>query len=159
MRLGYAHRGIEKAAESRNWIQNLYLFERVCGICSHVHTMAYALGVEKLAQVEVSLRAQAIRQIVAGLERIHSHLLWLGVAAHEAGFETLFMFAWRDREIVMDLLEGLTGNRVNYSANLLGGVTFDVDPAQADAIARGVDLLEQRTRHYFDIITSEETFL
>ncbi|MFT3890988.1 MAG: nickel-dependent hydrogenase large subunit [Anaerolineales bacterium] len=67
MRLGYAHRGIEKAAESRNWIQNLYLFERVCGICSHVHTMAYAMGVEKLANVEVSMRAHAIRQIVSGL--------------------------------------------------------------------------------------------
>jgi Ni,Fe-hydrogenase III component G len=92
MRLGYAHRGIEKAAESRNWIQNLYLFERICGICSHTHSLAYSLGVEKLAQVEVSSRAQAIRELVAGLERIHSHLLWLGVAAHEAGFDTLFMF-------------------------------------------------------------------
>ena len=81
MRLGYVHRGIEKATEQRNWIQNLYLLERICGICSHTHTSAYAMGVEKLAQVEVPQRAQAIREIVAGLERIHSHLLWLGVAA------------------------------------------------------------------------------
>ena len=104
MRLGYAHRGIEKAAESRNWIQNLYLFERVCGICSHIHAMAYSMGVEKLAQVEVPPRAQAIRELVSGLERIHSHLLWLGVAAHEAGFDTLFMYSWRDRETVMNIL-------------------------------------------------------
>ncbi len=159
MRLGYAHRGIEKAAESRNWIQNLYLFERVCGICSHVHTMAYALGVEKLAQVEVPMRAQAIRQIVAGLERIHSHLLWLGVAAHEAGFDTLFMYSWRDRETVMNLLEQITGNRVNYSANVLGGVKCDIGLEQVKVIKQGLDFLEVRIRHYLEVVTTDAMFL
>jgi len=159
MRLGYAHRGIEKAAESRNWIQNLYLFERVCGICSHVHTMAYALGVEKLANVEVPMRAQAIRQIVAGLERIHSHLLWLGVAAHEAGFDTLFMYSWRDRETVMNLLEQITGNRVNYSANVLGGVKCDIGAEQAKVIKEGLDFLEVRIRHYLEVVTTDAMFL
>lgn len=159
MRLGYAHRGIEKAAESRNWIQNLYLFERVCGICSHVHTMAYALGVEKLANVEVPMRAQAIRQIVAGLERIHSHLLWLGVAAHEAGFDTLFMYSWRDRETVMNLLEQVTGNRVNYSANVLGGVKCDIGLEQAKLIKEGLDFLETRIRHYLEVVTTDAMFL
>src|SRR5512137_1267531 len=75
IRLGYVHRGLEKAAEERNWTQNLYLFERTCGICSHTHGLAYSLGVERLAQVEVPPRAQAIRELGAGLERIHSHLL------------------------------------------------------------------------------------
>ena len=159
MRLGYAHRGIEKAAESRNWIQNLYLFERVCGICSHVHTMAYAIGVEKLANVEVPMRAQAIRQIVAGLERIHSHLLWLGVAAHEAGFDTLFMYSWRDRETVMNLLEQVTGNRVNYSANVLGGVKNDIGPEQIQVIKEGLDFLEVRIRHYLEVVTTDAMFL
>jgi NADH-quinone oxidoreductase subunit D len=159
MRLGYAHRGIEKAAESRNWIQNLYLFERVCGICSHVHTMAYAMGVEKLAQVEIPMRAQAIRQIVAGLERIHSHLLWLGVAAHEAGFDTLFMYSWRDRETVMNLLEQVTGNRVNYSANVLGGVKCDIGPEQAKVIKEGLNFLETRIRHYLEVVTTDAMFL
>ena len=159
MRLGYAHRGIEKAAESRNWIQNLYLFERVCGICSHVHTMAYAQGVEKLAQVEVPMRAQAIRQIVAGLERLHSHLLWLGVAAHEAGFDTLFMYSWRDRETVMNLLEQVTGNRVNYSANVLGGVKCDIGLEQAKLIKEGLNFLETRIRHYLEVVTTDAMFL
>ena len=159
MRLGYAHRGIEKAAESRNWIQNLYLFERVCGICSHVHTMAYAMGVEKLAGVEVPMRAQAIRQIVAGLERIHSHLLWLGVAAHEAGFDTLFMYSWRDRETVMNLLEQVTGNRVNYSANVLGGVKCDIGTEQAKVIKEGLNFLETRIRHYLEVVTTDAMFL
>jgi NADH-quinone oxidoreductase subunit D len=159
MRLGYAHRGIEKAAETRNWIQNLYLFERICGICSHTHSLAYCLGVERLAQVEVPMRAQAIRELVAGLERIHSHLLWLGVAAHEAGFDTLFMYSWRDRETVMNLLEQITGNRVNYSANVLGGVKCDIGAEQAKAIKEGLNYLETRIRHYLEVVTTDTMFL
>lgn len=159
MRLGYVHRGIEKATEARTWVQNLYLIERVCGICSHTHATAYTLGVEKLAGITAPPRAQAIRSLVAEMERIHSHLLWLGVAAHEAGFDTLFMYSWRDRETIMDLLEGLTGNRVNYSANILGGVKYDVDQEQANAIRSGLTFLEERTRHYLDVAQQDETFL
>ena len=158
VRLGYAHRGVEKATEERNWVQNLYLLERICGICSHIHATAYCLGVEQLAGVTPSPRAQAIRVLVAELERIHSHLLWLGVAAHEAGFDTLFMYSWRDRETVMDLLEGLTGNRVNYSVNVLGGVKCDVGQT-SNAILEGLDFLERRTSHYLDVVTNDAMFL
>lgn len=159
VRLGYVHRGIEKGAEDRNWIQNLYLVERVCGICSHIHAMAFALGVEQLAGVTIPPRAQAIRTLAAELERVHSHMLWLGVAAHEGGFDTLFMYSWRDRETVMDLLESLTGNRVHYSVNLIGGVKIDVTPQQADSIRKGIDFLEERAKHYMKIVTTDETFL
>ncbi len=159
VRLGYVHRGIEKGTESRNWTQALYLLEHICGICSHVHATAYCLGVEKLAEVEAPPRAQAIRELVAELERIHSHMLWLGVAAHEAGFDMLFMTSWRDRETVMNLLEGITGNRVNYSANVLGGVKCDISPEQADAIRTGVDFLEERVRHYLEVVTEDVMFL
>jgi ech hydrogenase subunit E len=158
-RLGYAHRGIEKATEERTWVQNLYLLERICGICSHVHAMTYCQGVEKLAGVKVPPRAQAIRVLVAELERIHSHMLWFGVGAHEAGFDTLFMYAWRDRETVMDLLEKLSGNRVNYSVNALGGVKFDIDEEQAHAILEGLDFLDKRLHHYLHVVTTDESFL
>jgi NADH-quinone oxidoreductase subunit D len=134
------------------------MFERVCGICSAVHATAYSIGVEKLAGVEAPPRAQAIRELVCELERVHSHLLWLGVAAHEAGFETLFMYTWRDRETVMDLLEDITGNRVNYSTNVLGGVKFDLTPEQIDAVRQGMDFLEERTKYYLDVVTTEESF-
>ena len=157
--LGYVHRGIEKATESRTWTQNLYLLERICGICSHIHALAYCLGVERLAGVNVPPRAQAIRELVAGLERFHSHMLWFGVAAHEAGYETLFMYSWRDRETVMDLLEELTGQRVNYSVGVLGGVKYDVTPAQADKVRRGLDYLDERLRHYLDVVTTDATFV
>lgn len=159
VRLGYAHRGIEKATEERNWVRNLYLLERICGICSHIHATAYCLGLERLAEVEAPPRAQAIRVLVAELERIHSHMLWLGVAAHEAGFDSLFMYSWRDRETVMDLLENLTGNRVNYSANVLGGVKCDIDIVQADTIFMALEFLQERTRHYLDVVTSDAMFL
>jgi NADH-quinone oxidoreductase subunit D len=152
LRLGYAHRGIEKAAENRSWVQNLYLLERVCGICSHIHAFAYCLCVEQLAGVTIPPRAQAIRVLSAELERIHSHLLWLGVAAHDTGFDTLFMYTWRDRETVMDLFEQITGNRVHYSVNMLGGVKFDLTNAHIDAIRRGIDLLEERARTYLDLV-------
>ena len=158
-RLGFVHRGMEKGAEARTWVQDLYLMERVCGICSHVHAMAFALGVEKLAGVQAPPRAQAIRELVAELERIHSHLLWLGVAAHEGGFDTLFMFSWRDRETVMELLETISGNRVNYSANVLGGVKIDISDKQKDALLKGMDFLEERTKHYRKVVTEDETFL
>ncbi len=159
VRLGYVHRGIEKSTEDRNWTQNLYLLERICGICSHIHATAYALGVEALADVTAPPRAQAIRTLVCELERITSHMLWLGVAAHEGGFDTLFMYSWRDRETVMDLLEGLSGNRVNYSVNVLGGVKIDVDEKQATAIRKGIDFLKERTEHYMKVVTTDETFL
>jgi len=117
------------------------------------------LGVEKLAGVTAPPRAQAIRVLVAELERFHSHLLWFGVAAHEAGFDTLFMYTWRDRETVMDILENLTGNRVNYSANVLGGVKFDVMPEHIEMIRDGLDFLDERVVHYLDVVSNDGMFL
>jgi NADH-quinone oxidoreductase subunit D len=96
---------------------------------------------------------------MAELERIHSHMLWLGVAAHEGGFDTLFMYSWRDRETVMDLLETLSGNRVHYSANVIGGVKFDISQAQADATRKAIDFLEERLQFYLRVVTTDETFL
>jgi NADH-quinone oxidoreductase subunit D len=159
VRLGYVHRGIEKGTETRNWTQSQYLVEHICGICSHIHAVAYCLGVERLAGVEAPPRAQAIRELVAELERIHSHMLWVGVAAHEAGFDTLFMYTWRDRETVMNLLEGITGNRVNYSANVLGGVKCDIDSKKADSIRIGIEFLEKRVQHYLEVVTQDVMFL
>ena len=80
--IGYNHRGIEKLAQERNFIQTDVLVERVCGICSHSHAMTYAMCVENIAGMEVPKRGQYIRVIISELERIHSHLLWLGIACH-----------------------------------------------------------------------------
>jgi NADH-quinone oxidoreductase subunit D len=104
-------------------------------------------------------RAQYIRTIIAELERMHSHLLWLGVAAHEIGFNTLFMWTWRDREAVQDTLEEMSGNRVHYGMNEIGGVRRDLTPAQVGAALSRLPDLEERIRKYVDMVNSEETML
>jgi NADH-quinone oxidoreductase subunit D len=159
VRLGYNHRGIEKAAESRTYIQDIYLMERVCGICSHAHATCFIQAVEEIAGLEVPKRAQYLRTLIAELERIHSHFLWLGVAGHEVGFDTLLMYTWRDREVVMDLLAALTGNRVNYSMNTLGGVRRDITADQKRDILEAVDKLEERTEYYVGIARDETTLI
>lgn len=159
VRLGYNHRGIEKACEQRSFIQDIYLIERICGICSHSHSTCFVLAVEEIAKVEAPRRATYIRTLIAELERIHSHLLWLGVAGHEVGFDTLLMYTWRDREIVMDLLAALTGNRVNYGLNTIGGVRRDVSDDQKQQILKAMDILEERTKYYIEVATSEVTLI
>ncbi len=159
LRLGYNHRGLEKLAEEKTWIQNIYLTERICGICSHSHTTCYVQGVEKLMELDPPKRGLYIRILVAELERVHSHLLWLGVAGHEAGFDTFFMYTWRDREIVMDLLEIVSGNRVHYAINTLGGVRRDVDAAQRAKILGSLDTLRKRTEYYLMIGANEPSFV
>ena len=157
LRLGYNHRGIEKACEARTFVQDIYLIERVCGICSHSHTSTFCMAAEDAAGIQVPPRAQYIRALVGELERIHSHLLWLGVAGHEIGFDTLLMYTWRDREVVMDVLAMLTGNRVNYGINTIGGVRRDFTAEQLAQTLKAVDLLEERTKYYIEVATSEPT--
>ncbi|MBI4708086.1 MAG: nickel-dependent hydrogenase large subunit [Candidatus Omnitrophica bacterium] len=159
IRLGYNHRGIEKACEERTYIQDMYLIERVCGICSHSHSTCFVQAVEEIAGLAVPRRALYIRTLVAELERIHSHLLWLGVAGHEIGFDTLLMYTWRDREIVMDILAELTGNRVNYGINTIGGVRRDISSIQIQETLKAMDLLEERTKYYIELGLGETTLI
>jgi len=124
--LGYNHRGIEKICESRTFDQIPFVVERICGICSTSHPLAYVRAVEEIAEVEVLERALYIRTIIAELERLHSHLLWLGLAGHFIGYNTVFMWAWRYREPVLDIMEEVTGNRNNYAMMKVGGVRRDI---------------------------------
>lgn len=157
VRLGYMHRGIEKAMMERKFERGIYLSERICGICSGIHTIAYTQTAEKVAEIEAPPRAKYIRTIVAELERVHSHLLWAGIAAHEIGFMTLFQLTWRDRERVLDVLEAITGNRVNYALNTIGGVRFDIGEEEAKMAAEALDELEEDAEHYADVFLSDPT--
>jgi NADH-quinone oxidoreductase subunit D len=159
IRLGYNHRGMEKLAEEKSWLQNIYLVERICGICSHSHATCYVQGVEKLMELAPPKRGMFIRYLVSELERIHSHLLWLGVAGHEAGFDSFFMYTWRDREVVMDLLEMISGNRVHYAINTIGGVRRDLDAGQIAKIREGLVVLRKRSEYYFHIGANEPSFV
>jgi membrane-bound hydrogenase subunit alpha len=159
MNIGYNHRGIEKACEARNYYQCLYLLERICGICSHSHTTAFVQAVEEIMHLELPRRGLYLRTLVCELERLHSHLLWLGVAAHEVGFDSLFMLVWRDREIVMDILEEISGNRVNYAINTIGGVRRDLTDAQRTKILDMLGALKKRLDYYAKIGTNEPSFV
>jgi membrane-bound hydrogenase subunit alpha len=131
---GQTHRGIEWMGMRRNPVQIVHLTDRICGICGVSHTFAFSRAVEQIAGIEVPERADYIRAIIAEFERIQSHLLWAGVAAHELGFDSLLHLTWRVREQSMDVIENLTGNRVNYGIVQVGGVRRDIVPGQHPVI-------------------------
>jgi len=158
-RIGYNHRGMEKAFELRTYLQNIYLAERICGICSDAHTTCYTQAIEELLGVKAPPRARYIRVIIAELERIHSHALWVGIAAHEIGFDTLFMYVWRDRETVLDVFEMISGNRIHYAMNTIGGVRRDMYVDMVSKIKKGLDFLEKRLKYYLDVVQTEQTIL
>jgi Ni,Fe-hydrogenase III large subunit len=157
-RIGYAHRGIEKLAETKTFVQNLYLMERICGICSHQHAMCYAQAVEQIIPLTVPPRAQYIRLILHELERIHSHYLWFSLTAYAMGFESLFMYVLRDREEVMKLLEAISGHRVNYGMVTLGGVRCDIDASKVDNIRQVMRFFEKRTQYYKGVCADDPVF-
>ncbi|MGQ9515602.1 MAG: hydrogenase large subunit [Thermoproteota archaeon] len=157
-RLGYAHRGIEKGAEQLMFFQATYLIERICGICNVAHTTCFCQAVEAILDVDVPPRAKYLRTIVHELNRLHSHLLLLGVAGIEIGFETLFQYSWRDREIVLDLIEKLTGNRIMAEYNTIGGVRRDLNPILEDEIKKGLEVLKRRMDFYKKLFKEDPTF-
>ncbi len=157
--LGHTHRGIEKVAEQRDYNKALYLAERICGICSFAHNANFARAVEFVAGVEVPERAQYLRVLVAELERLHSHLLWLGVLAHEIGFDTFYFLVWNDRELVMDALETLTGNRVNYGMNDIGGVRADLTPEIKGLLMKKLEELSLRLEKIKEIALNNKTVI
>ena len=155
--VGYNHRGIEKLATERNAIQTLVLVERVCGICSHSHAFTYAMCVENINGIEVPKRGQYIRVITAELERLHSHFLWLGIACHIIGHDSMFMHIWDERELVMDLLEKMTGNRVNYAMVTVGGARRDIDDELRRELLEACDKLKAPLDRITEIALTDKT--
>jgi len=137
--IGYVHRGLEKLIEIKDFHQNIFVVERVCGICSFMHALTYCEAIESLMEVEVPIRAKYLRVIWAELHRIHSHLLWLGLIADSFGFESLFMQIWKIRETIMDLQEMTSGSRVIISTNVIGGVRRDIEKDMLVKITKSLD--------------------
>lgn len=155
--VGYNHRGIEKLATERNAIQTLVLVERVCGICSHSHAFTYAMAVEGINGIEVPKRGEYIRVITAELERLHSHFLWMGIACHIIGHDSMFMHIWDERELVMDLLEKLSGNRVNYAMITIGGARRDINDELRRELLDACDKLKAPLDRIVDIVLNDKT--
>jgi NADH-quinone oxidoreductase subunit D len=135
---GYNHRSIEKLSESKTYDQVFFLVERICGICSTSHPFAFANAVEEICGVEIKDRAKYIRSIIGELERVHSHLLWVGLAGHFLGYNTVFMWAWKYREPILDLFEMITGNRNSYAMFKVGGVRRDIENSKIPVIRKAL---------------------
>ena len=155
--IGYNHRGIEKLATQKNYIQTISLVERVCGICSHSHAMTYALTVEAIMGLPVPKRGEYIRVIISELERLHSHYLWFGIALHLIGHDSLFMHTWDHREKIRDMLEELSGNRVNYGMITIGGARRDINETQKADILKMCDEIEESMKRLKDILLADRT--
>ena len=145
VRISYNHRGIEKISESLQFDQVPLLVSRICGICSASHPLAYVQAVEEIAGIKPPDRALYVRTIIAELERVHSHLLWVGLAGHFIGYDTVFMWAWKYREPVLDLLEEITGNRNNYGNLKVGGCREDIPNELVPKILKELDTIEKKT--------------
>lgn len=137
--LSQVHRGIEWMGTRRNPVQIVYLSERICGICNICHTFAFCRAVEGIAGIEVPPRARYIRTIAGELERIHSHILWAGVSAHELGFDSVLHYAMKAREKVLDTIENLTGNRIMKAIMMIGGVRRDMSAGQGRMLMETAD--------------------
>jgi len=157
VKLGHVHRGIEWASRKRNPVQILYLAERICGICSYSHPAAFALAVEDMADIEVPERAEYLRVIQAELERICSHILWAGVAAHEIGFDSVLYLTWEIREKTLDLTEYLTGNRVTKAIMMIGGVRRDITKDMIPKITKTLKYLKDNFEKLRRIFLDDKT--
>lgn len=154
---GFAHNGVERIVRNRNPIQAVPVTERICGICSHSHGFTFVRSVENALDIEAPPRAQYIRVIMQELERIHSHLLWAGSAAHEIGFESLFYYIWKEREKSMDALEHVSGNRVNYEMTMVGGVRRDIDDQKAKKLREALDFYKQIYKEVKETLLLDKT--
>jgi Ni,Fe-hydrogenase III large subunit/Ni,Fe-hydrogenase III component G len=150
------HRGIEKLAESVMSYNDIpMLAERICGICGCVHNVAYVQAVEEAAALKAPPRAEYIRTIMLELERLHSHLLWVGLACHIVGFDTLFMQSFRIREPIMWIAEKISGNRKTYSLCLIGGVRRDITHKIKAELRTVLDKLESEWRAVVGAVSND----
>ncbi|MDH5375971.1 MAG: nickel-dependent hydrogenase large subunit [Candidatus Bathyarchaeota archaeon] len=156
--LGYVHRGIEKLFTTKTYMQNLALAERICGICSGVHTLCYAQTAEGVLDATVPNRARYLRCIYTELERLHSHYLWFGVLAHSLHEHEAFLKIMGEREQVQDLLEYLTGNRMNYLINTIGGVRRDITPEKAEKIRKVLNNMKPLPSYILSLLDDNGAF-
>ena len=157
--IGYTHRGIEKLAEKRTYLQNLPIIERTNSYCDSVGTMlGYLEVIEEIMGLEVPERAKYLRVIAAELNRIASHLYFLSLTSIATGLETMLMWPINDRELILDLLERLSGQRLTYTYPTIGGVRFDMPDGFKEEVLKRLDYLEKRLGDYYKMLAWNHTF-
>jgi len=155
--IGFIHRGLELLCKKKPFHDMVLVAERICGICSMIHGLGYCQATEEVMKIEVPRRAEFLRVFWSELSRIHSHLLWLGLAADAIGYESLFMHSWRVRELVLDIFEETTGGRVIFDACKIGGVRKDIDDSTMQRILKQLDTVESEYKKLADVFINDYT--
>ena len=155
--IGFIHRGLELLCKRKPFQDMVLVAERICGICSMIHGVGFCQATEEVMKLEIPKRAEFLRVFWGELSRIHSHTLWLGLAADAIGYESLFMHSWRVRELVLDIFEETTGGRVIFDACKVGGVRKDIDEATMTRIMKQLDEIEVEYRKLADVFINDYT--
>ena len=157
--IGYIHRGIEKLSENRDWTQIILLTDRMDYVAAATNNIGYCETVEKLMRLEVPRRARYIRTILAELQRLASHCLWLGTHAMDIGAMTVFLYAFRERELILDLFEEYCGARLTYNSMRIGGLPLDLPAGWDRKVREFCDIMESKVPEYEELLTNNRIWL
>jgi NADH-quinone oxidoreductase subunit D len=158
LKLGFNHRSIIKLMERRDYYKDIYLAERVCGLCKTHHAMSFCMAVEKIADADLPKRAALLRTLACELERVQSHLIAIGIASDLVGFKTMLMHSLRVREDIQDCLELITGQRITHGFVTIGGVRRDLTPDQAGFALDRLRATKEALPDLYDQMLSNEVW-
>jgi len=156
--IGYLHTGIEKTAEQKKWQQVIPLVERMDYLSSHSNSMAFCLSVENLLGIEIPQRVRDIRVLLAELQRLNSHLVWLGTHGMEVGAVSVMLYCFRERELLLNINELLAGFRMFPSYMRVGGLREDLPRGFHDAVRSFLDRFGPKLDEYEDLLTNNEIY-
>jgi NADH-quinone oxidoreductase subunit D len=157
--IGYLHRGVEKLCEHRTYPMIEPLTDRLDYVAAISENLGYCGAVERLLGVEPPPRAQVLRVLLAELQRIASHLLWLGTHALDLGAMSVFFYAFREREMILDLFEAFCGARLTYSAMRIGGFLEDAPRGWIERVRHFLKIFPGRMKEYEDLLTVNRIFV
>ncbi|MFQ5878203.1 MAG: NADH-quinone oxidoreductase subunit D [Acidobacteriota bacterium] len=157
--IGYLHRGVEKLSEHRTYSMIEPLTDRLDYVAAVSENLGYCGAVEKLMGIQVPPRARYIRVVLAELQRIASHLLWLGTHALDIGAMTVFFYTFREREMILDLLEQFCGARLTYNSMRIGGLLQDLPGGWIDRVRHFLRIFPAREKEYEDLLTVNRIWL
>ena len=146
--VGYLHTGIEKNCEYRTWQQGVAFVTRADYLSNFFNELAYCLAVERLLGIEAPPRARVIRVMLCELQRIASHLVWLGTTGLELGAISIMLYGFREREVILSIFETITGLRMNYAFIRVGGLVMDLPDGALDRVRAFLDLMPERIHEY-----------
>src|SRR2546423_7356422 len=157
--IGYLHTGMEKTMENEAYQQAIVITDRMDYMSAMSNNLCYCLAVEKLLDIEIPPRGQFIRVMMAELQRIASHLVWLGTQALDLGAMSVFLYCFREREVIMNLFEEISGARLTPSFIRIGGVMMDTPLGYEEKVAQFLRVLPSRIDEYEALLTENEIWL